>query len=163
MRRLIEPTLRPFTIFAGTILVLALIDRGGGYFFSLATAFSVMKLFATLSLVALGLGLSMLIREFDLSVAGVVGLSGCIAVLTGAAHPWLGALWGLATGIASGALQGFIMTRRCAWLCQSRSPSGDAAQAAGTSFAISAARVPVAQPDTRSRTARAPTISNAKS
>jgi len=111
MKRLIEPTLRPFTIFAGTIVVLALIDRGTGYFFSLATAFSVMQLFATLSLVALGLGLSMLIREFDLSVAGVVGLSGCIAVLTGADHPWFGLLCGLAAGIASGALQGFIMTR----------------------------------------------------
>ncbi len=39
-----------------------------------------MQLFATLGLVALGLGLSMLVREFDLSVAGMVGLAGCIAV-----------------------------------------------------------------------------------
>jgi ribose transport system permease protein len=91
--------------------VLALIDRGTGYFFSLGTVFSVMQLFATFGLVALGLGLSILIREFDLSVAGIVGLAGCIAVMTGAVHPWLGVLLGVGAGVVSGVLQGLIMTR----------------------------------------------------
>ena len=68
----------------GSILVLALMDRGTGYFFSIGTIFSVMQLFATFGLVALGLGLSILMREFDLSVAGIVGFAGCIAVMTGA-------------------------------------------------------------------------------
>lgn len=111
MKRLIGPTLRPFTITAATILVLALIDRGTGYFFSVATVFSVMQLFATLGLVALGLGLSMLVREFDLSVAGTVSLAGCIAVMTGVAHPWFGLACGLGAGLLSGTLQGIIMTR----------------------------------------------------
>ena len=75
---------------ACAIMVLALMDRGHGYFFSVGTVFSVMQLFATLGLVALGLGLSMLVREFDLSVAGMVGLAGCIAVMTGVENPWLG-------------------------------------------------------------------------
>jgi ribose/xylose/arabinose/galactoside ABC-type transport system permease subunit len=110
-RALLAPAVRPFTIMAGAILVLALIDRGSGYFFSVGTIFSVMQLFATLGLVALGLGLSMLIREFDLSVAGIVGLAGCIAVMTGVANPWLGVLLGVGAGVASGALQGLIMTR----------------------------------------------------
>jgi ribose/xylose/arabinose/galactoside ABC-type transport system permease subunit len=108
---LLGPRLRPFTIMAGAILVLALIDRGTGYFFSLGTVFSVMQLFATFGLVALGLGLSILIREFDLSVAGIVGLAGCIAVMTGAVHPWLGVLLGVGSGVLSGVLQGLIMTR----------------------------------------------------
>ncbi|HEY7244037.1 MAG TPA: ABC transporter permease [Xanthobacteraceae bacterium] len=108
---LLGPAARPFTILAGAILVLALIDRGTGYFFSLGTVFSVMQLFATLGLVALGLGLSMLVREFDLSVAGVVALAGCIAVMTGVANPWLGALLGVGAGAASGLVQGLIMTR----------------------------------------------------
>ena len=95
----------------GAILVLALMDRGTGYFFSLGTVFSVMQLFATFGLVALGLGLSMLIREFDLSVAGMVGLAGCIAVMTGALNPWLGLLLGVGAGAVSGLLQGLIMTR----------------------------------------------------
>jgi ribose/xylose/arabinose/galactoside ABC-type transport system permease subunit len=108
---LLGPRLRPFTIMAGAILVLALIDRGTGYFFSLGTVFSVFQLFATFGLVALGLGLSILIREFDLSVAGIVGLAGCIAVMTGASNPWFGVLAGVGAGVVSGVLQGLIMTR----------------------------------------------------
>src|SRR5262249_35228243 len=93
-RLLIEPNKRPFTIMLAVVVVLALIDRGEGYFLSLGTVFSVMQLFATFGLVALGLGLSMLVREFDLSVAGIVGLAGAIAVMTGVSNPWLGALLG---------------------------------------------------------------------
>jgi ribose/xylose/arabinose/galactoside ABC-type transport system permease subunit len=96
---------------AGSVALLALIDRGTGFFFSIGTIFSVMQLFATFGLVALGLGLSLLIREFDLSVAGIVGLAGCIAVMTGAANPWLGLLLGVGAGLVSGVLQGIIMTR----------------------------------------------------
>lgn len=111
LTHLLKPSLRPFTVLAGAVIVLALIDRGTGYFFSLGTVFSVMQLFATFGLVALGLGLSILVREFDLSVAGIVGLAGCIAVMTGVENPWLGALFGVAAGVASGTLQGLIMTR----------------------------------------------------
>jgi len=102
---------RPFTIMFGAIAVLALIDGGSGYFFSLGTIFSVMQLFATFGLVALGLGLSLLVREFDLSVSSMVGLAGCIAVMTGVEHPLLGLVLGVGAGIVSGAVQGLIMTR----------------------------------------------------
>ena len=108
---LIAPAARPFTIMAGAVVVLGLIDRGSGYFFSLGTLFSVMQLFASLGLVALGLGLSMMVREFDLSVAGIFSLAGCIAVITGGANPWLGASLGIAAGVFSGLIQGLIMTR----------------------------------------------------
>jgi ribose/xylose/arabinose/galactoside ABC-type transport system permease subunit len=111
VRSLLAPSVRPFTIMVCAILVLALMDRGHGYFFSVGTVFSVMQLFATIGLVALGLGLSMLVREFDLSVAGIVGLAGCIAVMTGVENPWLGALLGVSAGVVSGVLQGLIMTR----------------------------------------------------
>ena len=107
----LSPAIRPFTILACAILVLALIDRGAGYFFSVGTIFSVMQLFATLGLVALGLGLSMLVREFDLSVAGMVGLAGCIAVMTGVQNPWIGVVLGVGAGMLSGILQGLIMTK----------------------------------------------------
>ena len=110
-RFLIAPAARPFTIMAGAVVVLGLIDRGSGYFFSLGTLFSVMQLFASLGLVALGLGLSMMVREFDLSVAGIFSLAGCIAVITGGVNPWLGALLGIAAGVFSGLIQGLIMTR----------------------------------------------------
>jgi len=110
LRRLVDPSVRPFTILLCAIFTLAVADRGGGRFLSLATAFSVMQLFATLGPVALGLGLSMLIREFDLSVAGMLSLAGCVAVLTGAGNPWLGAFFGVGVGIAGGTLQGLVMT-----------------------------------------------------
>ena len=45
------------------------------------------------SLVTLGLGLTMMIREFDLSVLGMYGMVGCIAVITGTHHPWLVSRW----------------------------------------------------------------------
>jgi ribose/xylose/arabinose/galactoside ABC-type transport system permease subunit len=109
--RLLDPAVRPFTVMLGSIVLLALIDRGTGFFFSVGTIFSVMQLFATFSLVALGLGLSILIREFDLSVAGIVGLAGCIAVMTGATNPWLGLVLGVGAGLLSGVVQGIIMTR----------------------------------------------------
>ena len=108
---LLSPTIRPFTIMACAIIVLGIMDRGHGYFFSVGTIFSVMQLFATIGLVALGLGLSMLVREFDLSVAGMVGLAGCIAVMTGVENPWLGVLLGVGAGVVSGVVQGLIMTR----------------------------------------------------
>jgi ribose/xylose/arabinose/galactoside ABC-type transport system permease subunit len=111
LKTLFAPKLRPFTIMFCSILVLAAMDRGRGYFFSVGTVFSVMQLFATFGLVALGLGLSILVREFDLSVAGIVGLAGCIAVLTGVGNPWLGVLLGVGAGLVSGVLQGLIMTR----------------------------------------------------
>ena len=56
-KSLLAPTLRPFTIMACAIVVLGVMDRGHGYFFSIGTVFSVMQLFATVGLVALGLGL----------------------------------------------------------------------------------------------------------
>jgi ribose/xylose/arabinose/galactoside ABC-type transport system permease subunit len=108
---LLDHHTRPYVVMAAAIVVLGLMDRGTGYFFSIGTVFSVMQLFATLSLVALGLGLSLLVREFDLSVAGIVGLAGCIAVMTGAEHPMLGVALGVGAGLVSGALQGLIMTR----------------------------------------------------
>ena len=111
LAQLFSPNMRPFAIMIGAIVVLSLMDRGTGYFLSLGTVFSVMQLFATLGLAALGLGLSMLVREFDLSIAGMVGLAGCIAVMTGVANPWIGVVLGVGAGIVSGALQGLIMTR----------------------------------------------------
>ena len=68
-----------------------------------------MQQFATFGLVALGLGLSMLIREFDLSVGGMVGLAGCIAVMTGATSPGSASPLGVGAGCVGGVVQGVIM------------------------------------------------------
>ena len=102
---------RPFTLLALVILVVAAFDHGAGFFLSGATVFSILQLFATYGLVSLGIGLTLLVREFDISVAGMVGLAGAVAVLTGAGNPWTGVACGLLVGLAGGTLQGLIMTR----------------------------------------------------
>jgi ribose/xylose/arabinose/galactoside ABC-type transport system permease subunit len=75
------------------------------------TAFSVLQNFATFGPVALGLGLTMLVREFDISIAGMFGLGGCIAVLVGKLDPILGLVAAVVVGLCGGALQGLAMVR----------------------------------------------------
>ena len=106
-----RPHLRPFAVLAACVILLAALDMGQSRFLSAATAYSTLQIFATVSLVTLGLGLTMMIREFDLSVVGMYGMAGCIAVLTGADNPWLGLGLALAIGLAAGVVQGIIIVR----------------------------------------------------
>jgi ribose/xylose/arabinose/galactoside ABC-type transport system permease subunit len=110
-RRLDGPHARPFAVLAICILLLIVVDGGEGRFLSAATAYSTLQIFATISLVTLGLGLTMMCREFDLSVVGMYGMAGCIGVLTGAQNPWIGIGLALAIGLAAGIVQGFIIVR----------------------------------------------------
>jgi ribose/xylose/arabinose/galactoside ABC-type transport system permease subunit len=109
MARILDPRLRPYVFLAAVVVVLALLGSGG--FVSTATAYSTLQSFSTFGLVALGLGLTMLIGEFDLSVAGTFGLAGCIAVLTGNDNAWLGLACAVGAGIGFGLVQGLIITR----------------------------------------------------
>ncbi|MGE0747843.1 MAG: ABC transporter permease [Rhodospirillales bacterium] len=109
--RLADAAMRPYLIVGATALVLAAIDFGAGKFVSPATAFSVMQHFATLGPVAVGLALTMMIREYDISVAGMFGLAGCVAVLTGGSEPLLGLAAAVAVGMIGGLAQGAIMVR----------------------------------------------------
>jgi ribose/xylose/arabinose/galactoside ABC-type transport system permease subunit len=68
-----------------------------------------MQYFATLAPVALGLGLTMITREYDLSVGSVLGVAGCIAIISGAGNPYLGLLYGLGTGVVIGLVQGMLI------------------------------------------------------
>ena len=106
-----DPRWRPAEFLLGTTIVLIVLDAGQGRFLSTITAFSALQLFANFGLVALGLGLTMLIGEFDLSVAGMFSFSACIAVLTGATSPALGVILAVLAGLAGGIAQGVIMTR----------------------------------------------------
>jgi ribose/xylose/arabinose/galactoside ABC-type transport system permease subunit len=87
------------------------VDAGQGRFLTIATAFSALQTFATYGLVALGLGLTMLIGEFDLSVAGVFGLAGCVALLMGVRDPWVGMACALGIGLVFGLAQGLLITK----------------------------------------------------
>lgn len=106
-----DPHFRPLVILAACIFLIAAVDWGQWRFLSPATPFSTLQIFANIGLVALGLGLAMMVREFDLSVVGMFGLAGCVAVMTGAAHPWVGIGCALAVGLAAGVIQGLIIVR----------------------------------------------------
>jgi ribose/xylose/arabinose/galactoside ABC-type transport system permease subunit len=106
---LMNRSVRPYLLLVVITVVLWILDGGRGVFFTTSTAFSVLQQFATIGLIALGLGLSMIIREIDLSVAGMMSLSGCIAVLTGASQPGLGVALAVVFGMVWGLFQGAIM------------------------------------------------------
>lgn len=102
-------SVRPYLLLALITLALLLLDAGRGLFFTRATAFSVLQQLATIGPIALGLGLSMIVREFDLSVGGMMSLGGCIAVLTGARYPELGVALAVLFGCVWGLFQGAVM------------------------------------------------------
>lgn len=106
-----DPHLRPLVILVLAVALLAMLDAGQGRFLGVATARSTFETFGDTGLVALGLGLTMMMREFDLSVVGVFSAAGCIAVLTGNDNPWLGLVLALAVGLATGAAQGWLIVR----------------------------------------------------
>ena len=107
--RLTSPSVRPFLLLAGIVLAFCLVDWGHGRFVNRATAFSVLQQFATIGPVALGLGLTMIAREFDLSVGSMMSLAGCVAVMLGAEHPFIGLAAAMLVGAISGVAQGAIM------------------------------------------------------
>ena len=73
--------------------------------------FNGMKTFSSLGLVALALGLTMLIGEFDLSVLGSYALGALVAVELGRQDPVLGLAAGVLVGLLAGLVQSGLMTR----------------------------------------------------
>lgn len=110
-RWLTAPEWRPAIVLLAVVVALSLLDGGEGNILTAGTAFSALQYFSTFGLVALGLALTMLIGEFDLSVGGLFGLGGCVAVLAGNTDPWIGLAVALATGLVFGVVQGGIITR----------------------------------------------------
>jgi ribose/xylose/arabinose/galactoside ABC-type transport system permease subunit len=77
----------------------------------MVTLFSVLQTFATIGLVALAVGLTIIAGEYDISCAGMFGMAGCLAVLTGGEHAWIGLLVAVLAGLLMGACQGIIIVR----------------------------------------------------
>jgi ribose transport system permease protein len=73
--------------------------------------FNSLQGFAQLGLLALGLGLTMIAGEFDLSVVGTYAFGGMLAVRTGQSSPVLGVAVAIAAGAAIGAVQGGLIAR----------------------------------------------------
>jgi len=75
------------------------------------SVFNAAQSFAGLGLVALALGLTMIIGEFDLSVVGTYALGGMLAVKFGAENPFLGALIAVVGCALFGAIQGLAIAK----------------------------------------------------
>jgi ribose/xylose/arabinose/galactoside ABC-type transport system permease subunit len=103
-------TVRPYLLLVVIAIVLWLLDEGRGAFLTTATAFSVLQQFATVGPIALGLGLTMILREIDLSVGGMISFAGCVAVLTGGGYPVVGVILAALFGLMWGLFQGAVMT-----------------------------------------------------
>ena len=108
--RLDDPHAKPLAILIACLVLLTIVDHGQMRIWTKGTAFSALETFATSGLVALGLGLTIMIREFDLSVVGMFSLAGCIAVLTGTESPMTGIALAALAGIAAGVVQGLKIT-----------------------------------------------------
>lgn len=100
---------RPFVVLATVLATLLVVAAGTRTAVDAHLAFSALQYFATLAPVALGLGLTMIAGEYDLSVGSILGLAGCVAVITGATNPALGLACGLALGAFAGLLQGLLI------------------------------------------------------
>ena len=92
--------LRPFIVLAAVSSGVVALSIGTGAPLDGHLVFSVLQYFATLAPVALGLGLTMIAGEYDLSVGSVLGLAGCVAVMTGVV---------LTTGVVCGMVQGTLV------------------------------------------------------
>ncbi|MBL1240844.1 MAG: ABC transporter permease [OCS116 cluster bacterium] len=99
----------PFILLVFIIILIGIL--GGERVFTASTLFSVFQQFATLGPVSLALGMTMIVRHFDISVAGVMGLAGCVAVLLGAESPLFGIAAAMCLGLVSGAVQGTIIVK----------------------------------------------------
>lgn len=106
---LADPSVRPFLLLASIVIVLGIADGDRGRVLSVNTAYSVLQQFATIGPVALALGLSMMVQEFDLSVGGMLSLAGCVAVMAGQSDPVVGLLLAAVVGAIGGFIQGAIM------------------------------------------------------
>lgn len=102
--------LRPVLLLVLVVLGFGLL-QGNADILARSSVFSVFQHFATVGLIALAVGLTMMMREFDISVAGMMSLGGCIAVLAGNEGAAIGLSAAIATGLAGGLVQGALIVR----------------------------------------------------
>jgi ribose/xylose/arabinose/galactoside ABC-type transport system permease subunit len=107
---LLGATMRPVLLLALVVLGFSVLE-GNADILGRSSAFSVFQHFATVGLIALAVGLTMLMREFDISVAGMMSLGGCVAVIAGNQGAEIGLLVAIATGVLGGLIQGALIVR----------------------------------------------------
>jgi ribose/xylose/arabinose/galactoside ABC-type transport system permease subunit len=105
------PALRPFLTLAVFAIAFALLPQYASGEVGTANIADIFTSFAGIGLVALALGLTMIIGEYDLSVSSTYLLGGMLAVKTGGSSPVLGAAIAVAAGLLVGFIQGFVIAK----------------------------------------------------
>jgi ribose transport system permease protein len=105
-------TLRPYATLTTIAILFALLPviQPGSSIGSVNLK-DVLQSLASLGLVTLALGLTMIAGEFDLSVSSTFLLGGMLAVKTGVDSPLIGILVAVGVGLAVGLLQGFAIAK----------------------------------------------------
>ena len=101
--------LQPWLILAAIVIALLVMPSLLGGPLNTFTAYTILQAFAEVGLVTLGLGLTMVIGEYDLSTTAVYALGGLLAVKFGDHSALLGVAAAVAMGAFVGAAQGGIM------------------------------------------------------
>lgn len=99
----------PFLIVGLMILALALLPLYSEYTVRTANVYNIFQNFSSYGLVALALGITIIVGEFDLSVSSMYLLGGMVAVLVGAESPMLGIAAALGAAILVGVVQGGLI------------------------------------------------------
>jgi ribose/xylose/arabinose/galactoside ABC-type transport system permease subunit len=110
-RRLRPEVATPILSFAVVLAAYLLTPAYNGHELSDFDAFNTLQGFASLGLVALALGLTLVAGEFDVSVLGMQALGGVLAVKAGAHSGTLGILAAVAACAFLGAVQGGVIAR----------------------------------------------------
>ncbi|MEA2583141.1 MAG: ribose transport system permease protein [Thermomicrobiales bacterium] len=78
---------------------------------SVLNFYDVFQIFSNYGLIALALGLSIVVGEYDLSTAGAYAFGGVVAIKLGESNPLLGLAAALGVGLVVGLLQGGLVAR----------------------------------------------------
>lgn len=111
LRRLGADTVVPVVAFAIVLAAYLLTPVYDGHALASFDAYNTLQGFASVGLIALALGLTIVAGEFDLSVLGMQALGGVLAVKAGADHGLVGVAAAVGACVALGAIQGTIIAR----------------------------------------------------
>ncbi len=101
----------PFLLFVVVLVVLLMSPIYSESSPTSFTFFSALQNFASLGLLALAMGLSIMVREFDLASIGIFTIGGLLAVKFGGDSAVVGVLVAIVAGSAVGLMQGGIMAK----------------------------------------------------
>ena len=111
VRRLGADTVVPVVAFGLVLVAYLLTPVYDGHSLVSFDAYNTLQGFASVGLIALALGLTIVAGEFDLSVLGMQALGGVLAIKAGADHGLLGVAAAVGACVALGAIQGTVIAR----------------------------------------------------